>query len=123
MVLTPFRQTPTIGERPPDASEGVEQVRRRVAPVVQHLVEGEDVVVVAVVGKVGVLDAAEGDGSLSFDQLLRGQNLQGHVKKTGSELHQESTKGRTSERLLIQILKLVKKKKSFIHRSITSIES
>lgn len=60
----------------PDAGEGVEEVRRRIAPVVQHLVEGEDVVVDAVVGKVGVFDAAESDGSLGFNQLLRSQNLQ-----------------------------------------------
>lgn len=33
----------------PDAGEGVEEIRRRVAPVIQHLVEGEHVVVDAVV--------------------------------------------------------------------------
>lgn len=63
--------------RSPDAGEGVEEVRRRVAPVVQHLVEGEDVVVDAVVGEVGVFDAAESDRPLGFGELLRGQDLQG----------------------------------------------
>lgn len=48
-------------EPSPDAGEGIEQVRRRVAPVVQHLVKREDVVVDAVVGEVGVFDAAESD--------------------------------------------------------------
>lgn len=60
----------------PDAGEGVEQVSGSVAPVVEHLVEGEDIVVDTVVGQVGVLDAAEGDGALCLDQLLRCQNLE-----------------------------------------------
>lgn len=64
----------------PDAGEGVEQVRRRVAPVVQHLIEGEDVVVVAVVAQVGVLDAAERHRPLGFVQLLRGQDLRRREK-------------------------------------------
>ena len=63
-------------EASPDTGEGVEQVRRRVAPVVQHLVEGEDVVVDAVVGEVGVFDAAERHRPLGLDQLLRAQDLQ-----------------------------------------------
>lgn len=68
----------TTGEPSPDAGEGVEEVRRCVAPVIQHLVEGEDVVVDAVVGQVGVFDAAESDRPLGLAELLRGQNLQGH---------------------------------------------
>lgn len=59
----------------PDAGESVEQVRRRVAAVVQHLVEREDVVVAAVVGEVGVFDATESDRPLGFGQLLWGQDL------------------------------------------------
>lgn len=61
--------------RLPDAGEGVEEVRRRVAPVVQHLVEGEDVVVDAVVGEVGVFDAAKGDRSLGLGELFWRQHL------------------------------------------------
>ena len=67
----------SAGKRSPDAGEGVEQVRRRVAPVVQHLVEGEDVVGDAVVGEVGVFDAAEGDGSLGLGELFWRQHLHG----------------------------------------------
>lgn len=50
----------------PDAGEGIEEVRRCVAPVIQHLVKREDVVVDAVVGEVSVFDAAKSDRSLSF---------------------------------------------------------
>lgn len=62
-------------EESPDASERVEEVRCRVAPVVQHLVKREDVVVDAVVGQVGVFDAAKSNGPLGFSELLWGQDL------------------------------------------------
>lgn len=60
----------------PDAGEGVEEIRRRVAPVIQHLIKREDVVVDAVVGEVGVFDAAKSDGPLSSGELLWSQDLQ-----------------------------------------------
>lgn len=75
----------------PDAGEGVEQVRSSVAPVVEHLVEGEDVVVDAVVGQVGVFDAAKGDGTLRQDQLLRGQDLRETNPKLAYRQHRIST--------------------------------
>lgn len=63
-------------ESSPDAGECVEQVGCRVAPVVEHLVKREDVVVDAVVGEISVFDATKGDGPLCFGQLLWGQDLQ-----------------------------------------------
>lgn len=72
----------------PDAGEGVQQVRRRVAPVVQHLVKREDIVVDAVVGEVSVFDAAECHRGLGFSQLLQGQDLhKGKTKKTNKQTH------------------------------------
>lgn len=63
-------------EGSPDACEGVEKVGCSVAPVVQHLVKGKDVIVDAIVREVRVLDATKRYGALSLHQLFWGQHLQ-----------------------------------------------
>ena len=83
----------------PDSGEGVEQVGGRVAPVIQHLVEGEDVVIDAVVGQVGVFDAAERHGRLGLCQLLWSQDLHDNTK------HIRTTRQKTTHLYHIRISK------------------
>jgi hypothetical protein len=59
----------------PDPCVSIQQIDRRVSLVLEHLVEAEDVFVVAVVAQVGVLDAPVRDGLLRLLQLLRTQHL------------------------------------------------
>jgi len=44
---------------PPDPREGVQQIGSRVSSVIQHLVEGEHVIVQSVVGEICVFNTSE----------------------------------------------------------------
>ena len=59
----------------PNPSVRVQHVDGGVPLVLQHLVEGEDVLVVPVVAEVGVLDATVSNTLLGGFKLFRGQNL------------------------------------------------
>ena len=58
-----------------DPGVSIQHVDSRVSLVLQHLVEGEDVLVVAAARQVGVLDAAVGDCVLRRQHFAFGQNF------------------------------------------------
>ena len=56
----------------PDSSEGIQQVSCCISSVIQHFVNGEDIVIQPVMGKISISDTAISNRCLSSLQFLCG---------------------------------------------------